>query len=157
MDEPSASQSTSDPMHVDRANSEDTESGDERPTSAADTKASVSWREEKMQRKNRTLAEFLVTMNDYTPIIPDAVTDYYLGRAGFDCDDVRIKRLLALAAQKFIADIATDAYQHSKIRAQSSKERRYGKDRKTVLTMDDLAASLAEYGVNLGAKPEYYT
>jgi len=30
------------------------------------------------------------------------------------------KRLLSLAAQKFIADIATDAFQHCKIRQQNS-------------------------------------
>ena len=30
------------------------------------------------------------------------------------------KRLLSLAAQKFIADIATDAFQHSKIRQQNT-------------------------------------
>jgi transcription initiation factor TFIID subunit 10 len=34
--------------------------------------------------------------------------------------DPRLKRLLALATQKFIADIATDAYQYSRIRQNSS-------------------------------------
>ena len=33
---------------------------------------------------------------------------------------MRLKRLLALATQKFIADIATDAYQYSRIRQNSS-------------------------------------
>jgi transcription initiation factor TFIID subunit 10 len=35
-------------------------------------------------------------------------------------NDVRLKRLLALATQKFIADIAADAYQYSRIRQNSS-------------------------------------
>ncbi|KAG1170372.1 hypothetical protein G6F70_007705 [Rhizopus microsporus] len=105
-------------------------------------------------KRERTMAEFLALMDNYAPIIPDAVTDYYLSKSGFDCDDVRIKRLLALATQKFIADIATDAFQHCKVR--QSGNRKTGKERKTVLTMEDLSAALAEYGVNV-KKPEYYS
>lgn len=52
--------------------------------------------------------------------IPDAVTDYYLSLSGLSTSDPRLKRLLALATQKFIADIATDAYQYSRIRQNSS-------------------------------------
>ncbi|KAJ1921688.1 hypothetical protein H4219_000421 [Mycoemilia scoparia] len=83
-------------------------------------------------KKEKSLAEFLVQMDQYSPIIPDALTDYYLSQAGFECDDVRIKKLLAMATQKFISD-----------------------DRKTVLTMDDLAAALSEYGVKV-KKPDYF-
>ncbi|EIE81043.1 hypothetical protein RO3G_05748 [Rhizopus delemar RA 99-880] len=104
--------------------------------------------------REKTMAEFLSLMDNYAPIIPDAVTDYYLSKSGFDCDDVRIKRLLALATQKFIADIATDAFQHCKVR--QSGNRKTGKERKTVLTMEDLSPALAEYGVNV-KKPEYYS
>ncbi|KAJ2823514.1 hypothetical protein IWW50_003746 [Coemansia erecta] len=96
-------------------------------------------------------------MDNYAPIIPEALTDYYLAQAGFECNDVRIKRLLALATQKFISDVATDAFQYNRIRQQASKEKKYhSKDRKTVLNMDDLTAALAEYGVNI-KKPEYFS
>ncbi|TGZ84950.1 transcription initiation factor IID, TAF10 subunit, partial [Ascodesmis nigricans] len=71
-------------------------------------------------RKDVTLREFLSTMEDHAPIIPDAVTDYYLSLSGLSTSDVRLKRLLALATQKFIADIAADAYQYSRIRQNSS-------------------------------------
>ncbi|KAI9267468.1 transcription initiation factor TFIID 23-30kDa subunit-domain-containing protein [Sporodiniella umbellata] len=104
--------------------------------------------------RDKTMAEFLALMDNYAPIIPDAVTDYYLNKSGFDCDDVRFKRLLALATQKFIADVATDAFQHCKVR--QSGNRKTGKERKTVLTMEDLSPALAEYGVNV-KKPEYYS
>ncbi|KAL9541026.1 hypothetical protein MBANPS3_009357 [Mucor bainieri] len=103
---------------------------------------------------SKTMAEFLASMDNYAPIIPDAVTDYYLNKSGFDCDDVRIKRLLALATQKFVADIATDAFQFCKVRQSGS--RKSGKERKTVLTMEDLTAALADYGVNI-KKPDYYS
>lgn len=71
-------------------------------------------------RKDKTLLEFLNSMDQYAPIIPDAVTDFYLAKSGFESSDRRIKRLLALATQKFISDIASDAYQYSRIRSASS-------------------------------------
>lgn len=41
-------------------------------------------------RKDRTLAEFLLMLDDYEPLIPNEVTDYYLQRVGFECEDVRL-------------------------------------------------------------------
>ncbi|CAO3639886.1 unnamed protein product [Cunninghamella blakesleeana] len=92
-------------------------------------KAAVAERQARLpevDKREKTLAEFLTKMDNYSPIIPDAVTDYYLNCAGFDCDDVRVKRLLALAAQKFVADIATDAFQYCKVR-QSGNRSKVGK------------------------------
>ncbi|RDW66081.1 hypothetical protein BP6252_09716 [Coleophoma cylindrospora] len=90
-------------------------------------------------RKDASLKEFLGKMDDYAPIvgvifplgeafinmsqIPDAVTNYYLTKAGLPPPpqtDARLARLLALATQKFIADIAADAYQYSRIRSSNS-------------------------------------
>lgn len=72
------------------------------------------------QKKDASLREFLGKMDEYTPLIPDAVTDYYLTLAGLPPPpqtDRRLARLLALATQKFVADIAADAYQYSRIRS----------------------------------------
>ncbi|TVY58048.1 Transcription initiation factor TFIID subunit 10 [Lachnellula cervina] len=74
-------------------------------------------------RKDASLKQFLSKMDDYAPIIPDAVTNYYLTKAGLPPPpqtDERLARLLALATQKFIADIAADAYQYSRIRSSNS-------------------------------------
>lgn len=52
--------------------------------------------------------------------IPDAVTSYYLAKAGLPPapqTDERIARLLAFATQKFIADVAADAFLHSRFRS----------------------------------------
>ncbi|KAG5366112.1 Transcription initiation factor TFIID subunit 10 [Yarrowia sp. B02] len=128
-------------------------------------------------RKDKTLSEFLDNMNEYAPIIPDAVTDYYLAKSGFQTNDVRIKRLLALATQKFISDLASDAYQHSRIRSSSSvssasnpqarakalvagvggaqvQSSTSGRS-KIVLTMEDLSSASSEYGLNL-KRPDFY-
>lgn len=52
--------------------------------------------------------------------IPDAVTNYYLTLSGLPPPpqtSPHLARLLALATQKFIADVAADAYQYSRIRS----------------------------------------
>jgi len=114
-------------------------------------------------RKDRSLVDFLIMLDDYEPLIPDEVTEYYLQRVGFDCQDARLKRLLALAAQKFVSDIAADAYQHARIRTNAAGGRARanqgpGSSRdktRTTLTMEDLSAALSEYGIN-SRKPEFY-
>lgn len=74
-----------------------------------------------LSRKDKSLKEVLDLMDgEFAPIIPDAVTDYYLAKNGFETSDVKIKRLLALATQKFILDVAQDAYEYSRIRNSSS-------------------------------------
>ncbi|KAI8866854.1 transcription initiation factor IID, TAF10 subunit [Ramicandelaber brevisporus] len=106
-------------------------------------------------REQSALA-LLDTLDQYAPVIPDAVTDHYLARAGFESDDVRLKRILALATQRFIAGIATDAFQHNRMRQQTVKDKRQpAKDRRAVLTSEDLAGALAEHGISM-RKPEYY-
>ncbi|NXJ99974.1 TAF10 factor, partial [Corythaixoides concolor] len=103
------------------------------------------------------LVDFLMQLEDYTPTIPDAVTGYYLNRAGFEASDPRIIRLISLAAQKFISDIANDALQHCKMKGTASgSSRNKSKDKKYTLTMEDLTPALAEYGINV-KKPHYFT
>jgi len=114
-------------------------------------------------RKDRTLAEFLLMLDDYEPLIPSEVTDYYLQRVGFECEDVRLKRLLSLAAQKFVSDIAVDAYQQARLRVNAGGRPRTtqsgpagARDKtKTTLAVEDLGAALQEYGISL-RKPDYY-
>ncbi|XP_043914485.1 transcription initiation factor TFIID subunit 10 [Protopterus annectens] len=102
------------------------------------------------------LADFLMQLEEYTPTIPDAVTGYYLNRAGFEASDPRIIRLISLAAQKFISDIANDALQHCKMKGTASgSSRNKSKDKKYILTMEDLASALSEYGINV-KKPHYF-
>ncbi|KIW98204.1 uncharacterized protein Z519_01788 [Cladophialophora bantiana CBS 173.52] len=84
-------------------------------------------------RKDVTLREFLSKMDDYAPIIPDAVTAHYLTLSGLpppspadptgastNTTPLPLARLLALATQKFVADIAADAYQYSRIRSSNN-------------------------------------
>jgi transcription initiation factor TFIID subunit 10 len=89
------------------------------------------------------------------------------------------KRILALATQKFISDIATDSYEYSRIRSsstvynsanpqtraralvagaagqQTTTSNSGNSSKKVVLTMDDLGSALAEYGLNV-SRPDFY-
>ncbi|KAJ3101873.1 Transcription initiation factor TFIID subunit 10 [Phlyctochytrium planicorne] len=132
---------------------EDEEMEEEEAVDHPHKKRRKTRKEREEERKEKSLGEVLLMMDEYCPIIPDAVTEYYLAKAGFECDDIRV--LLALAAQKFIADIASDAYQHCKIRQQAAQGKDKGKTKKTVLTVDDLSGALAEHGINV-KKPEYF-
>lgn len=114
--------------------------------------------------QGQVLSDFLVQLEDYTPTIPDAVTSYYCQSAGFEPSDPRIVRLIAIAAQKFISDVANDALQHCKTRTSnaptshgSSKNQKAqnNKDRKYTLTMEDLAPALADYGIT-ARKAHYF-
>lgn len=74
-----------------------------------------------LTRADKTIEELLSILSepDFSPIIPDAVTDFYLSKHGLKADP-SLRRLMALATQKFISDIATDAYEHSRIRSNSA-------------------------------------
>lgn len=79
---------------------------------ATETRQPLSRREEEEKRKDRTLGEFLGMLDGYDPLvsgphrppttllsaltptfarqIPDEVTEYYLAKVGFECDDQRV-------------------------------------------------------------------
>ena len=83
------------------------------PRPSAAPAEQMSRREEEEARKDRTLAEFLRLLDNYTPLvhppvlppplhrthcltdtnttqIPDQVTDFYLEKVGFECHDLRL-------------------------------------------------------------------
>lgn len=100
------------------------------------------------------LSEFLLQLEEYSPTIPDAVTLNYLNSSGFESSDPRVVRLISLAAQKFVSDIVNDAMTHCKLKAVTS-QKKMTKDKKFVLSMEDLAPALADYGINV-KKPHYF-
>eukprot|EP00744_Colponema_vietnamica_P006812 GILI01009873.1.p1 GENE.GILI01009873.1~~GILI01009873.1.p1 ORF type:complete len:125 (+),score=11.53 GILI01009873.1:30-404(+) len=95
--------------------------------------------------------EFISTLDDFVPAIPDEVVKYYLQKSGFVCNDPRLLHLISLATQKFVADVSSEAMHCAQMRTQQAKSK---KDKKLVLTMEDLTSSLQNVGVNV-KKPEY--
>lgn len=133
------------------------------------------------QQHDKELLELLQLLESSTPVIPDALLEYYMTRAGVECDDVRLKRLIGLIGQKFITDVANDAMHHFRLRTggagalagagtgtggrvngttglsvSSSSVATSVANKKNTLTLEDLASALAEYGINI-KRPAYYT
>jgi len=106
---------------------------------------------------NENIDAFLRALEDYVPTIPDEVTSHFLESTGFQCPDLVTKRVVALAAQKFISEIANDAMQYCKIRQQNpnSREKTRTKEKRLVLKMEDLVTSLKDSGIVI-KKPDYY-
>ena len=90
--------------------------------------------------------ELLRAMESYQPIVPDAVTQYYLGLSGYQCNDPRVTRLASLAAHKFVADLTNDALRICKQNKQKGR---------LTLTTEDLIQSAREYGIYI-RKPMYF-
>lgn len=92
--------------------------------------------------------------------IPDALTNHYLKISGIREPDIRATRLVSLAAQRFISQVSADAracaQQRFEMQAKDKRERGLDpRDRRVVLTIDDLHAALNDYGLDL-RKPEYF-
>ncbi|KAJ0030051.1 transcription initiation factor TFIID subunit 10 isoform X3 [Pistacia vera] len=98
------------------------------------------------------LTDFLASLMDYTPTIPDELVEHYLAKSGFQCPDVRLIRLVAVATQKFVSEVANDALVQCKARQAAvvkDKREKQQKDKRLILTMEDLSKALREHGVNV--------
>ncbi|KAI5084019.1 hypothetical protein GOP47_0000188 [Adiantum capillus-veneris] len=105
------------------------------------------------------LVDFLSSVLDYLPVIPDELAEYYLNRSGFQCPDLRVKRLISIATQKFISEIVNDAFQLCKLKHTApmrEKKDKHSKEKRYVLTTEDLTFALREYGINI-KRQDYYT
>jgi len=125
------------------------------PTAGATLNPSLQTNEQ-IRSAGEPLADFMTQLEDHPATIPDSVTAYYLNSAGFEATDPRLVRLVSLAAQKFVSDVANDALQHCKMRMSSQAAKKQSRDKQQLtLTMEDLTPALAEYGINV-TKPQYY-
>ncbi|XP_037959458.1 transcription initiation factor TFIID subunit 10-like [Teleopsis dalmanni] len=108
--------------------------------------------------------ELVKQVEDYVPTVPDAITASFLNRNGFETVDPRIVRIISVAAQKFISDIANDALQHCKTRTSNNqhssshganKDKKPNKDRKYSLAVEDISPALGDHGITV-RKPHYF-
>ncbi|KAL4448144.1 hypothetical protein ABPG75_005363 [Micractinium tetrahymenae] len=104
------------------------------------------------------LKELLDELEDYAPAVPDELTQHALRQSGYDCKDVRTVRLISVAAQRFLAQVLEEAHNVHKLRqmapAAKLKEAGYDpKDKRELLTTEDLVKACEEYGVKVARAP----
>ncbi|XP_019181354.1 PREDICTED: transcription initiation factor TFIID subunit 10-like isoform X2 [Ipomoea nil] len=56
------------------------------------------------------IADFLTSLMDYTPTIPDELVEHYLAKSGFQCPDVRLRKLLTLLRHSSARRTTTDRW-----------------------------------------------
>lgn len=102
---------------------------------------------------NESFLNFVMQLEDSPTTIPDFVVASYLQSAGFEANDPRLVRLMSLAGQKFIAEILNDALQQYRAKHTSAPNKKQNKEKKPVLTMEDLSQSLSDHGINCVKTP----
>ena len=82
---------------------------------------------------------------------------YYLNRSGFNCPDDRVKRLIAVAAQKFVSDIASEALGIARAQQKGKRDAAASAatDAKLVLTTEELSVAAQRHGISV-KKPKYF-
>ena len=103
------------------------------------------------------LYRFLEDLDDMAPTIPDQYTNSVLKTVGVNTPDVRVTRLISLAAQKFMQQIADDCFkvQANKLMALPKDEKLRKINQRVVLTTETLGEVLSEYGVSV-KKPSLF-
>ncbi len=83
------------------------------------------------------------------------MTEYFLRRSGFECEDPVVVKMIGLAAQKFLTDLAKESYAFSKKRQQATGTAQQKSARRNVLLLEDVANAAHKFGVRV-VKPEYF-
>ncbi|KAG8197518.1 hypothetical protein JTE90_007256 [Oedothorax gibbosus] len=93
------------------------------------------------------IEDLVKVLETTSPTIPSAVVQHFINTAGLSTSDPQILNLISLASEKFIADIASEAMEHYKMKASSKGN--------ALLTLTELSAALKEHGIN-AKKPPYF-
>ena len=97
--------------------------------------------------------DFLISLESYTPTIPEAVAKYYMQRSGITVMDERMVKLVALASDYFLAKTVHEAKQMSLLKqtAKNKGTKRKGmtETSEDIIELEDLERALVEQGVFL--------
>jgi hypothetical protein len=88
-----------------------------------------------------SLSDLLLSLSERDPLLPDSLVDYFLSSSGCDLSaSPHLPRLVGLAAEKFLYDIAQTAKLHAKMRDSQ------GENGQIHLTVADLNFALQSSG-----------
>ncbi|KAF5141626.1 transcription initiation factor tfiid subunit taf10 [Vairimorpha ceranae] len=106
--------------------------------------------------KDVEFEEFKQNLDEYIPLIPDSVLDYYMQKSGVTSSDTNVKKLVSLLSHKFISDVCASSFQYHKLRQKNAqKDKRFSRDKKASLQVVDVEKALEEIGINI-SRPHYY-
>lgn len=71
--------------------------------------------------KNMTsLNNFLTNLDEYSPTVPEAVTEFYMNKGGVEAGDPRMVKLISLAADHFLAKTVYESRQVCLLRQENT-------------------------------------
>lgn len=94
------------------------------------------------------IIQFMQIVERYKPTIPESVVNYYLNKSGCATTDPKVLKLVALAADKFLAETIYDAKEQSLLKANNPKYKRKA-DASSTLALDiyDVEGSLSQANI----------
>ena len=84
----------------------------------ASSKAGAGLDLQRFVRHSAAIGSFISALDEYEPTIPEQVARYYMQKSGVEGGDVRMAKLLSLAADNFLAKTIYEARQMSLLRTQ---------------------------------------
>ena len=100
--------------------------------------------------------EFKTKLEEYIPIIPDSIVEYYMEKCGIVSGSDDVKKTITLISHKFLTDVAVGAFQYHKIQSKAAqKDKRFGREKKLTLQVTDLERALRDLGIDI-SRPYYY-
>lgn len=104
----------------------------------------------RMKGSASELPEFLLLLDSYTSTVPEAVARYYMETSGVTIKDPRLLKLLALAADKFLAETIHQAREIAAMKAQNMKPSLKRKNEShDNLEIEDLEVALAQQRIHV--------
>ena len=96
------------------------------------------------------LPDFLISLDSYSSTVPEAVAQYYMETSGVTIKDPRLPKLLALAADKFLAETIHQAREIAAMKVQNMKSTLKRKNElQDNFEIEDLEAALAQQRIHV--------
>ena len=104
----------------------------------------------RMKGSASELPDFLLSLDSYSSTVPEAVARYYMETSGVTIKDPRLPKLLALAADKFLAETIHQAREIAAMKVQNMKSTLKRKNElQENLEIEDLEAALAQQRIHI--------
>ncbi|GMH32742.1 hypothetical protein BSKO_00576 [Bryopsis sp. KO-2023] len=113
-----------------------------------------------MGEEGGSLMDFLDSLEEFQPTIPDELVQHYARESGCHLRDPKMIRMVGLATQKFMAELLHETLQVSRLRDHLSAARQKdigfnSKDRRRHLLQEELVKALRECGISVPYVPFY--